>query len=211
MKKIALFLIVLASLVVVVGCNNNKKTVFRPTEGDSATNTDSVETPKSSETIVKVKDAEPVAAKPTPIELKTDKSVAVTDEAAKPVIPFEVTSLSKNIAQSAKGYQLIEGTTPANTAKVLVNDFPLSKYKAGETKWSYIAAVSLGNLKTGDNNFTVKAVDANDTELGSKTFTITYKGLETAKLASTGPDNMMLAGLITFMVMGLLSLRRRNA
>lgn len=210
MKKIALFLIVLSSLVVVVGCNNNRKSVTRFTpESDAST-----ETAKTPETIIKLKDTGATEAKPTPIELKTEKPVVVADaKTAKPAdtTPFEVTSLSKNLSQSTKGYQLIEGTTPASTAKILVNDFPLSKYKAGETKWSYIAAVSLGNLKTGDNKFTVKAVDSSDNELGSKTFTITYKGVETAALASTGSDSMLLAGLITFIAMGLLSLRRRNA
>jgi len=203
MKKIALFLIVMVSLVVVVGCNNNKKSVTRFTpEGEVVTTTP--------ETTIQLKEEDVEKAELTPIELKEDaKSSEVVDG-----VKFEVVSLAKNITQSKKGYHLIEGTTPANTAKILVNDFPLSKYKAGETKWSYIAAVSLGNLKKGDNNFVVKAVDADDKELGSKTFTITYQGIESAKLAATGMDSMSLAFLITLFAIGLMGFKnlvRKNA
>ena len=203
MKKIALFLIVMVSLVVIVGCNNSKKSVTRFTpEGEVETATP--------ETTVQLKEEDVGKAELTPIELKEDaKSSEVADG-----VKFEVTSLAKNITQSKKGYHLIEGTTPADTAKLLVNDYPLSKYKAGETKWSYIAAVSLGNLKKGDNNFVVKAVDADDKELGLKTFTITYQGIESAKLAATGMDSMSLAFLITLLAIGFMGFKsfvRKNA
>lgn len=204
MKKIALFLITLVGLVVIAGCNSNRKTVTRFTpEGEVS------ETPAVSETIIKVEDGNK-KTDPAPIELKTETNAA----AAQPQTKFEVTSLAKNISDSKKGYHVIEGTTPENTAKVLVNDTPLGKFKAGETKWSYIAAVSLGNLKKGDNKFTVKAQDKDGNQVGAETFTITYAGAETAKLASTGMDAMSLAALITLMVMGFLTFRRsanRNA
>jgi|GEM_PF-2472913 len=216
MKKIALFLMVMASLVVVMGCNNNRKTVTRFTpEGEtssSAETADATETSKSTETIIKVKDSEPVAANPTPIELKGETTAKVDQPVD--ATPFDVTSLEKNLAQNTKGYHLIEGTTPESTSKILVNDYPLSKYKARETKWSYIAAVSLGNLKKGDNKFTVKALDAAGTDLGSKTFTITYKGIESAKLASTGMDSVSLSALIALLAIGLMGFRgmaKRNA
>jgi len=204
MKKIALFLIVMVSLVVVVGCNNNKKSVTRFTpEGETETATP--------ETTVQLKEDGVTKTELTPIELKTEDSEKKEVEDG---VKFEVTSLAKNITQSKKGYHLIEGTTPANTAKLLVNDYPLSKYKAGETSWSYIAAVSLGNLKKGDNKFVVKAMDADDKELGSKTFTITYQGIESAKLAATGMDSMSLALLITLLAIGFMGFRglvRKNA
>lgn len=206
MKKLALFLLVLISLSVIVGCNNRKSVVRFTPEGE-VVNEESEpvsEEAKKPDTVVEVKTDTTKPVTPTPaIELKTETESSTA---------FEVTSLQKNIAETTKGYHLIEGTTPEATAKILVNDFPLSKYRAGETKWSYIVAVSLGNLKRGDNKFTVKAVDADDKELGSKTFTITYKGVETASLASTGPvSNLALAGLITLIAMGALSLRRRSA
>jgi hypothetical protein len=217
MKKIALFLIVMASLVVIMGCNSNRKSVTRFTpEGEPSETATTDETavtdenPVNPETIIKVKDAETTAVKPTPIELKSE------DEVGNPIdtTAFDVTSLAKNLSESTKGYHLIEGTTPASTSKILVNEFPLSKYKAGETKWSYIAAVSLGNLKKGDNKFTVKALDADGKDLGTKTFTIAYKGAESAKLADTGMDSLSLAMLITLLAMGFMgfhSLSNKNA
>ena len=184
MKKLALFLIVLVSLAVVVGCQGNKKTVtrFSPDTGSKEVATATTETP-APETIVKVKNSTE-SVKPQPIELKTEPTAekTVTD------VLFEVTSLEKNTSTTQKGYHLIEGTTPATTTKIMVNGFPLSKYKAGDTKWSYIAAVSLGNLKKGDNPFTVQALDKDGNALGSKNFTITYLTAETAKLPATGPD-----------------------
>lgn len=200
MKKIALFLVALVGLVVIAGCNSNRKSVTKFTpEGEVS------ETPAVSETIIKVKD-EGSKANPAPIELKTETST-VSETQTK----FEITSLAKNISDSKKGYHVIEGTTPENTAKVLVNDTPLGKYKAGETQWSYIAAVSLGNLKKGDNKFTVKALDKDGKQLAAEAFTITYAGAETAALVNTGSNSLALAGLITLMVMGLLTFRRRNA
>ncbi len=205
MKKIALFLIVMVSLVVIVGCNNNKKSVTRFTpEGETEG--------AASETTVQLKDEEVAKVELAPIELKADDAIAPSDLTGG--VKFEVVSLAKNITQSKKGYHLIEGTTPANTAKVLVNDYPLSKYKAGETSWSYIAAVSLGNLKKGDNKFVVKAVDADEKELGSKTFTITYEGVESASLAATGMDSLSLAILAALMAMGFMGFRglaRKNS
>lgn len=200
MKKIALFLVTLVGLVVIAGCNSNRKSVTKFTpEGEVS------ETPAVSETIIKVKE-EGEKANPAPIELKSETS-AVSEAQTK----FEITSLAKNISDSKKGYHVIEGTTPENTAKVLVNDTPLGKYKAGETKWSYIAAVSLGNLKQGDNKFTVKAQDKDGNQVAAETFTITYAGAESAKLVSTGSDSLVLAGLITLMAMAALTFRRRNA
>jgi len=167
MKKLTLFLLVLLSLAVVVGCQANRKTVTRFSAENEETEAS----------------AQPSKAETTPTEIKTEPVAAG--------VPFEVTSLQKNISDPNKGYHLIEGTTPAETARIMVNGYPLSKYKAGDTKWSYIAAISLGNLKKGDNPFTVKAFDKSGKELGAKSFTITYKASETASLPATGPDSIM--------------------
>jgi len=200
MKKIALFLMVLASLVVIVGCNSRKSVVRFTPEGQVSKEA------TAPETVIKIQKEEAPVADVEPIDLDGDKEVA----SPAPKVEFAVTSLEKNLSQKTKSYHVIEGTTPAETAKVLVNDYPLGKYKAGETKWSYIAAVSLGNLKAGENRFTVKAVDEDDKELGSKTFTITYAGRETAALASTGPSSLALSALISLLVAGFLVFRPKG-
>jgi hypothetical protein len=217
MKKIALFLLVLISAAVVVGCNNKKSVVRFTPEGETIAEssesnkeaTEDTESSKKSDTVVEVKtDSAKPAVTPAPIVLKEEGKEALKDEAP---VAFEVTSLEKNQSQKRLGYHLIEGTTPKETAKILVNDYPLSKYKAGETKWSYITAVSLGNLKKGDNDFTVKAVDTDGKELGSKVFTLAYAGIETAKLASTGPNSLLVSLMIAFAAMGLFAAIRKTA
>ncbi len=53
----------------------------------------------------------------------------------------------------------ISGTTPASTAGIIVNDYRLQLYRAGDTTWSYLASKALGNLKDGQNIFDITAID----------------------------------------------------
>jgi hypothetical protein len=194
MKKLAVFFIILISLVVIAGCNSSKKTVTK-FSADDATDT-SADTAKTTITKVDEKGKTDTTAINIPAVIKT---APVND------VKFAVTTPSSDIAKSDKGYHLIQGTTPADTDKILVNDVPLSKYKAGTTQWNYIAAVSLGNLKKGDNAYTVKAVDKDGNVLGSQDLTIFYKGIDSGALASTGSNgitviSLALAMLISFMM-----------
>jgi len=67
----------------------------------------------------------------------------------------------------------ISGTVPSNTDKVMVNDYPLSLFKSGDTTFKYRAYASIGNLKIGEKNvYTVKAYDSNDAVLGEASITI---------------------------------------
>lgn len=207
MKKITFILITLLSFTIVTGCNN-RKTVTRFTSEKETT-----ETTKKPETIVKVKNTTTAETKPTPIVIKEETKVEKEPKGAKETkeikkevkeVPFEITTLDKNTSDSKKGYQLIEGTTPATTAKIMVNNTALSKYKSGDTKWSYIAAVSLGNLKKGKNEFTIQALDKDNKELASKTLTINYEGTESPTLINTGANIPLLAGFLTLVVLGIL-------
>jgi len=62
--------------------------------------------------------------------------------------------------RTAKTELTIQGTVPANTAGVMVNDYRLQLFKQGDTTWSYLASESLQNLKDGENIFDVYALDA---------------------------------------------------
>lgn len=67
----------------------------------------------------------------------------------------------------------IAGVVPANTVKVLVNDYKLSKFEAGQTAWTYKAYKSLGSLEIGrKNTYTVEAYDADEKLLGTASITI---------------------------------------
>lgn len=54
----------------------------------------------------------------------------------------------------------ISGTVPAGTAGVMVNDYTLQLFRAGDTTWSYLASTALNNLRQGTNVYDVYALDA---------------------------------------------------
>ncbi len=62
----------------------------------------------------------------------------------------------------------------AGAEKVVVNGYTLSKFTAGDTTWSYLASESLGNLKPGENTFSVYGVDPEGNKSAVVEFTITY-------------------------------------
>jgi hypothetical protein len=189
MKKLAFFFTILISLLIIAGCNNSKKTVTRFSANGK------VETAKTetTTTVTKIDEKKPEVS--TPILLPKTK--------------FAITSSKEKMVVSDQGYHLIQGTTPKNTAKIVVNNYPLSKYRAGDTKWSYIAAVSLGTLKKGANDFNVRALDAKGKELASEKVTIVYKGAESGVLAGVG-SGLTPSILITILsVLAFYGFRRR--
>ncbi len=54
----------------------------------------------------------------------------------------------------------LQGTAPANTTGIMVNDYRLQLFRPGNTTWSYLASVQLQNLKQGENIFDVYALDS---------------------------------------------------
>jgi len=188
MKKLVTFFIILISLALVTGCGKEQK-VTRFSKDP--------ETNKTTTTVVEPVKKEPVVKEPTKAMTKN------TTE-------FAVTSLKDNVLKSDKGYHLIQGTTPESTQEIVVNGYSLSKYKSGESSWSYIAATSLGTLKKGENDYEVKAVDAKGDIIGSKTFTIVYDGINGGGLIATG-SSLNLSILLTLMMAGGLMAYRRNA
>lgn len=59
-------------------------------------------------------------------------------------------------------------------AKMVVNGLTLTKFKPGDTSWTYFANVEGGNLKEGLNEYEAYAIDANGKESEHFKFTITY-------------------------------------
>lgn len=72
--------------------------------------------------------------------------------------------------------------------KVVVNDYPLSKFEAGSTKWAYTAKESFGNLNPGLNEYEVYAVAPDGTKSAVTKFTINYKKEETAAVTTESPQ-----------------------
>ncbi len=94
-----------------------------------------------------------------------------------PTMPgtIAVTGPAAGTSYTATGSEiLIEGTVPAQTSSVWVNGYKLQLYKAGVTRWNYIAKTDYGTLKKGTNVYKINARDANNQILDSFTYTVTY-------------------------------------
>lgn len=69
----------------------------------------------------------------------------------------------------------ITGEAPSGAAQIIVNDYALQLFKPGARTWSYLASVALGNLKVGDNVFTVYAADEDGNRSTGRSITITVE------------------------------------
>ncbi|MFH1546316.1 MAG: FecR family protein [Patescibacteria group bacterium] len=67
-----------------------------------------------------------------------------------------------------------EGTVPAGTKEVLVNEYKLSSFEAGSTSWIYNADPKYENLEIGENEFEIVAVSETG-DRSSITIKITYE------------------------------------
>jgi len=83
----------------------------------------------------------------------------------------------------------ITGEAPINTAGIIVNDYRLQLFQPNARTWSYLASTALGNMKVGENKFTVFAVDANGNRSTGKTITIVLEsaGLESSLSSFSAP------------------------
>jgi hypothetical protein len=52
----------------------------------------------------------------------------------------------------------IRGSAPRGTAGIIVNDYRLQLFQAGDTEWSYLASTTLQNFAKGENIFRVVAI-----------------------------------------------------
>jgi hypothetical protein len=95
----------------------------------------------------------------------------------------DITSPLTSTSTVTNGKSVLEGTVPAGTEKVIVestvggvtDSYTLSKFKKGETTWSYNVSEVIGNLKKGDNVYRVYAVDADGNKSDPATVTIVYE------------------------------------
>ncbi len=198
MKKLAFFFIILISLTIIAGCNSTRKKVthFSSQKGESVI--ENAEEDDAKTTITTLNNGEKAELEPIEIPASNEEGVELS-----------VTSMEKNSIESDKGYHLIQGTTPKNTTKIVVNEYPLNKYEAGETEWSYIAAVSLGTLEKGENHYTIRAIDAEGNEIASENFSILYNGIDSGALVPAG-SNLNLVFILTVIgIFGFYSFRKR--
>lgn len=70
----------------------------------------------------------------------------------------------------------ISGEAPAGTDAIMVNDYRLQLFKPGSKTWSYLASTALGNLKEGENVYSVNALDAEGNKSPTRSITIVLTG-----------------------------------
>ncbi len=68
--------------------------------------------------------------------------------------------------------QNIVGTVSSDTAAVEVNGYRLQLYEAGDTNYLYIANAELGNMKVGENIYSIVAIDEDGNESAAATITL---------------------------------------
>ena len=198
MKKLAFLFIILIGLIVITGCSQTRKNVTHFSTNDN--NEIIVEEAGDNEaktTITTINNGKKTELKPIEIPAKGED------------VEFAVTSMEESVLESNKGYHFIEGTTPSNTDKIVVNGYALNKYKSGSTKWNYIAAIALGTLRQGENNYTIRALDADDNEIASEDFTIVYSGIKAITLIPTGNSLTFVIILTIIGAFGFYAIRRQ--
>jgi len=129
---------------------------------------------------------------------KTKLSVAYSSENPEDATETEVTGpLTAPVVVSFNGSPSntvtsepvrISGTV-TGAEKVVVNGYQLSAFKPGDTTWVYNVKESYGNLKAGENSYTVEAV-AKDGSKKSTDFTLVYdKPVTTTETTATPEAN----------------------
>jgi len=174
MKKTIIFIVLAILVVFLFKYNKGSKVRFTP---DSSVPT-LENTQKTSQTN-------------EPTSEKTDKKTTNTLEKIK------ITSLTDNKLDTSIGYNVIRGTAPKGSNKIVINSYTLTKYRPGDKIWSYIAAKNMGTLKKGDNSYTVVAFNATGEAIGSESFKINYKPVLVPRLPSTG-NSAWFAFILTF-------------
>ena len=130
-------------------------------------------------------------------EEETDESedLEASDETATPAtssaggVKIIAPNNGENLQTSETHFE-IKGVVPTNTAKVVVNDYTLQAYEAGDTSWTYRASSTFKNLKIGKKNtYTAKAYDKDDELIGSASITIDVESGASAAPKITMPTN----------------------
>lgn len=81
-----------------------------------------------------------------------------TEEITPPVITSPATAGQTYRTQRTE-FEIV-GTAPSNAAGIMVNEYKLQLFRAGDSNWSYLASTALNNLKSGTNIYDVYTLDA---------------------------------------------------
>ena len=134
-----------------------------------------------------------LAPTPTPAPLSTLAPVSTLNPAVQSALGAPVVTTSGGTITATTSPVEVRGTVPADTASVEVawhngdnTAYKLKGYTAGSTLWLYRAGIALGNMKPGQNTYSVVAVGADGTRSPATTFTIMY-GTDTTTPTAPAP------------------------
>lgn len=116
-------------------------------------------------------------------DTSSDESTSTSTSEPTGGVSFDSPNGGADLATSETSF-VLEGTVPSNTAKVLVNDYQLQAYEAGDTSFKYNAKASLGTLEIGEVNlYKVEAYDEDDELIGSDSMSIDVENVQGADVA----------------------------
>lgn len=192
MKKLLFVFVSLFMLVLTSGCGAQKNTVRF--DGDEKTADSATE-----ENADEAKSSEEDTAKEEALDGEADEAPATVAASNAPSGKLAVTSFDGAYLKTTFSYNVVKGDAPAGTRTIKINDYKLSKYIPGQTKWDYIASTRFGTLKAGLNTYVVKAFDKDGEEIDSVIFSINYEAPAVPNvLPGVGPNLWitLLAALI---------------
>lgn len=223
MKKLLFVFITLFMLLLTTGCGTKQNTVRFNSEDGSSEKESAVATEEVTEEATT--DGETDEDTEVTEEEKTDGKEVVNDkEAVKEEKTTEKKTTAATITPSGKltvtsfdgaflktnySFNVVKGDAPIGTKKITVNDYKLSKYIGGQTKWDYIASTRYGTLENGLNTYVVKALDANGEEIDSLIFSINYEASATPQILPGVGTSHWLTLLTAFIITGLYTVFRK--
>lgn len=120
-------------------------------------------------------DAAGERSEPTELVINYDKPSLSADLSAPLVLTVNGQSNSTARLETESSSVEITGSIGQGIVKVLVNDFPLTRYVPDSKSWSYYARTEYGNLKIGENTYTVYGLSSDGKKTPVTTFTIIRK------------------------------------
>lgn len=121
---------------------------------------------------------------PAEISITYDKPLEPADMSVPAVVSFNGAAAAGASFETDEDSVLVGGKIGKGIEKVFVNDFILTKYVPSSGVWGYYAKTQYGNLKEGENEYSVYGVDSD----GNKTPVAKFKVVKKSKPAETSPQ-----------------------
>ena len=186
MKKILFLNLLLFSLVIFSACSNKSISSSKAKETGSGTETSS-NTDKSTEK------SEDITTNAEANEKESSNSLVKQNSP----LGLTITNPS-NKGNFTTGYNwnVIRGLTSTKTSAIEVNGYRLTKYVAGSQSWNYIAATKMQTLTEGDNEYVIKAFDADENVIDETIYHINYQNGHALPNVGTSLNITLLLTLI---------------